>query len=86
MFVIGAKATIGIALAAIAYGAIARPSSRKRASRSASRIADPEPITKPPSASLNVNQPALTKVAQSRVWRMSESGGSRNSSTSKPRV
>src|SRR5918999_5851720 len=57
LFVIGAKAMIGTALAAIAYGMIALPRPRQRASRSATRIAAAEPIAKPPSASLNVNQP-----------------------------
>ena len=56
-FVIGAKAMIGIALAAIAYGWSARPSRRQRASTSATRIPSPQPISQPPSASWNVNQP-----------------------------
>ncbi len=42
-FVIGAKAMIGIAFAAIAYGISAVPSGRQRASTSATRIAMPEP-------------------------------------------
>jgi hypothetical protein len=51
-------------------------------------MAAPEPIAKPPSASLNVNQPALRKVPRSSqsVCRISESGGSRKLSTSAPRV
>jgi hypothetical protein len=67
---------------------IARPSPRNRASRSATRIAAPEPIRKPPSASLKVNQPALTNVSRSSqsVCRISDSGGSRNASTPAPRV
>ena len=60
-FVIGANAMIGTALAAIAYGISASPTRRKRANTSATTIAAPEPITNPPSASLNVNQPALTE-------------------------
>jgi hypothetical protein len=67
---------------------IACPSRRKRASSSATRIAAPQPIAKPPSASLNVNQPALRNVSRSSqsVRRMSESGGSRKLSTPAPRV
>src|SRR6478672_9147245 len=57
-FVIGAKAMIGIAFAAIAYGISAEPSGRQRASTSANRIAMLDPTTKPPSASWNVYQPA----------------------------
>ena len=53
-FVIGAKAMIGTALAAIANGSSARPRLRKRASTIAETIASVEPITKPPSASENV--------------------------------
>ena len=63
-FVIGAKAMIGIAFTAIAYGISASPTRRQRASTSATTIARPEPMTKPPSASSNVYQPALT-----RTWR-----------------
>ena len=57
-FVIGAKAMIGIAFAATAYGSSAVPSGRQRASTRANRIAIPEPITNPPSASWNVYHPA----------------------------
>ena len=88
LFVIGAKAMIGIALAAIANGISAPPTVRHRASSSASRIAAVDPITKPPSASLNVNQPALQSVSRSfqTVSRIVESGGSRKNSTSPSRV
>jgi hypothetical protein len=67
---------------------IALPRRRQRASTSATRMAAAEPSAKPPSASLNVNQPALAYCERSsqRVWRMSESGGSRNCSTSRPRT
>ena len=51
---IGAKAMIGTALAAIANGISARPRLRKRASTIAERIASVLPITKPPKASENV--------------------------------
>src|SRR5436190_24033939 len=56
-FVIGAKAMIGTALAAIAYGISARPRRCQRASTIATRIPSPQPIAQPPSASWNVNQP-----------------------------
>src|SRR6266508_5887665 len=66
----------------------ARPSPRQRASASAARIAAADPIANPPSASFKVNTPALQIVPQlsRRVSRMLESGGSRNSSTPRPRV
>src|SRR5918911_4260935 len=64
-FVIGAKAMIGTAFAAIAYGRSALPSRRQRASTSATTIARPLPIAKPPSASWNVNQPALQSACRS---------------------
>jgi hypothetical protein len=54
LFVIGANAMIGTALAAIANGISARPAVRNRVSRSAVRMPRLEPSTKPPSASLNV--------------------------------
>jgi hypothetical protein len=54
LFVIGAKAMIGTAFAAIAKGIRAAPTARKRASRRAARMPRPEPIAKPPAASLNV--------------------------------
>ena len=57
-FVIGAKAMIGTAFAAMAYGISALPSGRHRATTIARRTAAPQPIAKPPSASWNVNQPA----------------------------
>src|ERR671933_1534976 len=57
-FVIGAKAMIGTAFAAIAYGINARPSDRQRASTTATSSASPHPIAKPPTASSNVYQPA----------------------------
>ena len=50
-FAIGANAMIGTAFAAIAYGIIARPTNRHRASASATRIPSPEPIANPPTAS-----------------------------------
>src|SRR5438046_499137 len=61
-FVIGAKAMIGMAFAATAYGMSASPTRRQRAKTSATRIAAEQPVTKPPSASLNVNQPAWTRT------------------------
>src|SRR5438045_1623130 len=64
-FVIGAKAMIGTAFAAIAYGISAFPSGRQRASTSAKRIARPLPIANPPSASWKVNQPAVQRVCRS---------------------
>ena len=51
---IGAKAMIGTAFAAIANGISARPSERNRASTIAESTPSVEPITKPPSASENV--------------------------------
>ena len=54
LFVIGANAMIGTALAATANGISASPTVRKRARKSANRIPSPEPSAKPPSASLNV--------------------------------
>ena len=48
---IGAKAMIGIAFAAIMYGISARPTPRQRASTSATTSASPHPIANPPSAS-----------------------------------
>ena len=52
-----AKAMIGTALAAIAYGMSARPRRCQRASTMAVTIPSPQPIAQPPSASWNVNQP-----------------------------
>src|SRR5918992_4621068 len=77
LFVIGAKAMIGIALAAIANGISAPWRRRQRAGATPRRIAAAEPITKPPSASLKVNQPAAQSVSRSfqTVSRMVESGG-----------
>src|SRR5207253_5893838 len=57
-FVIGAKAMIGTAFAAIAYGISALPSGRQRATIIARMTAAPQPIAKPPSASWNVNHPS----------------------------
>jgi len=54
LFVIGANAMIGTALAATANGISASPTVRKRARKSANRMPSPEPSAKPPSASLNV--------------------------------
>ena len=70
------------------YGISAVLSRLQRASPSATRIPRPQPITKPPSASLNVNQPARqsrSRLSQN-VPRMSESGGSRKRCTSRPRT
>ncbi len=55
LFVIGAKAMIGIAFAAIANGISAVASSRQRARTSATTIPAEHPITQPPNASWNVN-------------------------------
>jgi hypothetical protein len=52
--VIGAKAMMGTAFAAIANGISAMPTFRNRARTSAARIPRPEPMTSPPAASLNV--------------------------------
>src|SRR5919199_1217548 len=82
-FVIGAKAMIGTAFAAIAYGITALRSGFHRARTTPTRIASALPITNPPSASWNVNQPALQSV-----WRSSQKAeaicvgfGSRNRCT-----
>src|SRR5688572_25182306 len=64
-FVIGAKAMIGIALAAIRYGISALPSERHRASTSAKTNAVEQPIANPPSASLKVIQPPRHRVSRS---------------------
>ena len=53
-FVIGAKAMIGTALAAIASGMTALPSTRQRANTSATPKPRSDPTTKPPTASENV--------------------------------
>src|SRR5262249_5991851 len=63
-FVIGAKAMIGIAFAAIAYGRNAVPSSFQRATITAKTAPAVQPIAKPPSASWKVNQPSC----QSWPW------------------
>ena len=55
---IGANATIGTAFAAIATGMKAFPKVRNRPTTSRPSIPSPDPIAKPPSASLNVYQPA----------------------------
>src|SRR5205823_12472493 len=54
LFVIGENAMIGTAFAAIANGISAAPTLRNRARRSAVRTPSPEPIAKPPAASLSV--------------------------------
>jgi hypothetical protein len=54
LFVIGAKAMIGTALAATANGISARPTVRNRARTSAKRIPRLEPSANPPAASLKV--------------------------------
>src|SRR5215210_4627850 len=79
LFVIGANAMIGIAFAAIANGISAVAKVRQRARTSAVRIAAEQPITQPPKASSNVNQPALQSVSRSfhSVATMSEGGGNR---------
>src|SRR2546423_601416 len=64
-FVIGAKAMIGMAFAAIAYGMSARPTGFQRARTRASRNARLQPRAKPPRASLNVNHPALQRGCRS---------------------
>src|SRR5581483_2002589 len=55
---IGANAMIGTAFAAMKIGISALPTVRKRLTIVAATIPRPEPIAKPPSASLNVYQPA----------------------------
>src|ERR687898_498004 len=50
---------IGTAFAAIAYGMIADARPRQRASTRATAIPAEQPIRNPPTASLNVYQPAL---------------------------
>ena len=61
---IGAKAMIGIALAAIAIGISALPSVRKRPISVATTMPPSEPSAKPPSASSNVYQPAGQSVCR----------------------
>ena len=70
---------IGIALAAIAYGMIAVRSSRNRPTSTATITPAEQPIAKPPSASLNVYQPALQSTSRSsqNVRAISLGGGSR---------
>src|SRR5215471_17596063 len=63
--VIGAKAMIGIALAATMYGISAVPRGRQRASASAVRTAKLLPSPKPARASLKVIQAALEPLLQS---------------------
>ncbi len=79
-FVIGANAMIGIALAAIAYGMTPSPTRFHRASAIATTIAEPEPKTKPPSASLNVYQPECTSTCRlsQNVVAIADGRGSRN--------
>src|SRR5215217_4001336 len=79
---------IGIAFAAIANGISAVLSVRHRASTRAVRIATEQPISQPPRASWNVNQPALQRVSRSvqSVWTISDGGGSRNSWMFRPRT
>ena len=88
LFVIGAKAMIGTALAAIANGSSAVASSRQRARIRATTIPAEHPITQPPNASWNVNHPAPQSVSRSvhRVRVMSEGGGSRKFWMSRPRT
>src|ERR671933_589532 len=64
-FVIGANAMMGIAFAAIAYGITALRRGFQRASTNPTTIASALPIAKPPTASWNVNQPALQSVCRS---------------------
>ena len=59
---IGANAMIGTAFAAIAIGINAVPTVLKRPITVAASIPSSEPIAKPPSASLNVYQPAGQSV------------------------
>src|ERR671933_1333840 len=82
-FVIGAKAMIGTAFAAIAYGITALRSGAQRASAVPTRIASPQPIAKPPSASWKVNQPALQSACRSsqKVEAISVGFGSRKRCT-----
>src|ERR687884_1996782 len=82
-FVIGAKAMIGTALAAIAYGITALRSGFQRASAVPARMARPLPIAKPPSASWKVNQPALQSAGRSsqKVEAISVGFGSRKRCT-----
>ena len=88
LFVIGAKAMIGIAFAAIANGIRAVASSRQRARIRATTIPAEQPITQPPKASSNVNHPAPQSVSRSvhSVRVMSEGGGSRKFWMSSPRT
>src|SRR5918999_2061516 len=84
-FVIGAKAMIGIAFAAIAYGITAERRVRKRARRGATSTAAEQPIANPPSASLNVYQPAFQSTSRSsqNVSTMLLGGGRRKRWTSR---
>src|ERR687892_1185638 len=58
LFVIGAKAMIGTAPAAIAYGMTAACRVRQRATTTAARNPSEQPIAKPPSASRKVKNAA----------------------------
>ena len=64
-FAIGAKAMIGIALAAMKYGINAEPTARKRASTRAAAIPNEQPMTKPQKASVNVYHPAGQRMCRS---------------------
>ena len=88
LFVIGAKAMIGTAFAAMANGISAVASVRQRASTSAKTIAAPQPITQPPNASWNVNQPAPQSVSRSvqKASTIAEGAGSRKFWTSRART
>ncbi len=87
-YIVLAAGTAGIAGMAIAIGMSAAPSVRQRPTTTAATIAVAAPIANPPSASLNVNQPALQRVLRSSqtVSRIVESGGRRKKSTSARRV
>src|SRR3954451_4048806 len=78
-FVIGAKAMIGIAFAAIMYGISAEPSGRQRESARAERKASELPIANPATASFSVIQArssSRSRLSPNAVTRW-ESGGSR---------
>ena len=77
---IGANAMIGMAFAAIAIGISAVPTILKRLTNVATAMPKSDPITKPPSASWNVVQPAGQSVWRSfqKLETIAVGFGSRN--------
>jgi hypothetical protein len=79
LFMIGAKATIGIAFAAMAKGIRALRAKTKRAVSSATSTPPTKPIANPPTASMSVLKPAWLSRGHcsSKVAPMSVGGGRR---------